>query len=76
MNVSEEGWVELAELLLGLGVGVEAGLESVEDARRLAAGGLADRCLRILVEIEDGVEGGGRLRPPPLPKPSSSRRGS
>lgn len=41
------------EALLGAGVGIEAGVGSVEDAERLAASGLGDRLTRILVEPED-----------------------
>ncbi len=58
VNVSEEGWGDLAATLLDLGVGVEAGLASVEDAEALARSGLAGRCLRVLVEVpqEDPAE--------------------
>ncbi len=50
VNVSEAGWTEVAEVLLGAGIGVEAGVWSVADAERLAASGLAGRLTRILVE--------------------------
>ena len=39
--------------LLDAGVGIEAGVWSVEDAERLAASGLGDRVTRILVEPVD-----------------------
>jgi uncharacterized protein (DUF849 family) len=39
--------------LLAAGVGIEAGVWSVEDAERLAASGLGDRVTRILVEPVD-----------------------
>jgi uncharacterized protein (DUF849 family) len=51
VNLHEDGALDVARHLLELGVGVEAGLASVEDARTLAAAGLADRCLRVLVEV-------------------------
>jgi uncharacterized protein (DUF849 family) len=54
VNVSENGWREVAEALLRREVGVEAGLSSVGDAERLAASGLGPRCLRVLVEVEEG----------------------
>jgi len=37
-------------VLLGLGVAVEAGLATPQDAQRLLALGLAGRCLRLLIE--------------------------
>jgi len=47
--------------LLDAGVGIEAGVWSVEDAERLATCGLGDRVTRVLVEpvdvaAEDGVQ--------------------
>lgn len=53
VNFSEPGAVELCEALLDLGIGVEAGLASVSDAEALAESALADRCLRVLVEVEE-----------------------
>lgn len=50
VNLSEEGAGELMRTLLDAGVGIEAGVWSVEDAERLAATGVADRVTRILVE--------------------------
>ncbi|MGZ4776470.1 MAG: 3-keto-5-aminohexanoate cleavage protein [Oryzihumus sp.] len=50
VNVSEEGWLEVARALLGAGVGVEAGVWTVEDAHALAASGLAGELTRVLVE--------------------------
>lgn len=38
---------------IGLGVGIEAGLLSLEDARAFVCLGLADRCVRVLVEPLD-----------------------
>jgi uncharacterized protein (DUF849 family) len=53
VNFSEEGAAKVARLLLDRGVDVEAGLATVEDARTLAESGLAERCLRVLVEVEE-----------------------
>ena len=50
VNLSECGVLELMEALVGIGVGIEAGVWTVEDAKRLAASGLGDRITRILVE--------------------------
>lgn len=50
VNFHEPGAVELAEQLLELGVGVEAGLTATDGAERLARSGLEDRCLRVLLE--------------------------
>lgn len=52
-NQGEAGIVELCELLLSRGVGIEAGLLSVEDARAFVRSGLAGRCRRVLVEPLD-----------------------
>ena len=52
-NQGETGIVELCELLLSRGVGIEAGLLSIEDARAFVLSGLAARCRRILVEPLD-----------------------
>ncbi len=52
-NQGEEGIVELCELLLARGVGVEAGLLTVDDARRFVTSGLGRRCVRVLVEPMD-----------------------
>ena len=50
VNLSEPGTTRVMEALLGAGVGIEAGVWSVEDAERLAASGLGDRVTRILIE--------------------------
>jgi uncharacterized protein (DUF849 family) len=52
-NQGEPGIVELCELLLSRGVGIEAGLLTVEDARAFVASGLAGRCRRVLIEPLD-----------------------
>ena len=50
VNVVEDGSVALMRLLLERGIGVEAGVWTVADAGTLLASGLADRCLRVLLE--------------------------
>ncbi len=52
-NQGEAGIVELCELLVRRGVGIEAGLLALEDARTFVAAGIADRCVRVLVEPLD-----------------------
>ena len=52
-NQGEPGIVELCELLLSRGVGIEAGLLSIEDARAFVRSGLAGRCRRVLIEALD-----------------------
>jgi uncharacterized protein (DUF849 family) len=50
VNLSEMGATEIIEVLVEAGIGIEAGVWSVEDAERLAASGLGGRVTRILVE--------------------------
>ena len=50
VNVSEPGADDLARLLDELGIAVEAGIWSADDADRLAAGAFGRRVLRILIE--------------------------
>lgn len=50
-NQGEEGILALCELLLG--IGIEAGLLSLDDARAFVAAGIAPRCARALVEPLD-----------------------
>jgi uncharacterized protein (DUF849 family) len=52
-NQGEAGIVELSEVLLSRGVGIEAGLLSIDDARAFVLSGLADRCRRVLIEPLD-----------------------
>ena len=52
-NQGEPGIVELCELLLSRGVGIEAGLLSIEDARAFVRSGLAGRFRRVLIEPLD-----------------------
>jgi uncharacterized protein (DUF849 family) len=50
VNVSEDGWQEVFRALRERGIGVEAGVWSVEDAHRLNESGLAGDLTRILIE--------------------------
>jgi uncharacterized protein (DUF849 family) len=52
-NQGEPGIVELCELLLSRGVGIEAGLLSEDDARAFVLSGLPSRCRRVLIEPLD-----------------------
>ena len=56
-NQGEPGIVELCELLLSRGVGIEAGLLSIDDARAFVHSGLASRCRRVLIEPLDADPG-------------------
>ena len=51
INLSEPGWQELAALVSELGIGIEAGLATVEDADAFDGSSLQPR--RVLVEIDD-----------------------
>lgn len=55
VNLHEEGAIALAEALLERNIGVEAGIWTPDDARVLVASGLAERCVRILLEPMDQV---------------------
>lgn len=52
-NQGAEGILELCEHLIQRGVGIEAGLLSLDDAHAFVRLGLADRCVRVLVEPLD-----------------------
>ena len=54
VNVSEAGWAELSAALHSAGIGTEAGVWSVADARALATFRPANPVLRILVEVSEG----------------------
>jgi uncharacterized protein (DUF849 family) len=56
-NQGDPGIAELCELLIGRGVGIEAGLLSLADAEAFVAGGLAQRCARVLIEPLDPEPG-------------------
>ncbi len=51
LNLPEEGSIELGSALLERGIGVEAGVFTLEDADRLLAAPWADRVTRVLVEV-------------------------
>jgi uncharacterized protein (DUF849 family) len=50
VNFSEPGAVEVAEALLHNGIGIEAGVWTVEDAQRLIASSVKGEILRVLIE--------------------------
>jgi uncharacterized protein (DUF849 family) len=52
INLSEPDAAPLADALLELGVGVEAGLSTVDDVEALARACFAARCVRHLIEVE------------------------
>jgi uncharacterized protein (DUF849 family) len=54
-NMGEDGIVELCDELMRRGVGIEAGLLGAEDAETFVGYGLAERCVRVLVEPLDAV---------------------
>ena len=54
VNWHEDGAEQVAELLLGRDVGVEAGLWTVAAARSWSDSVLNRRCLRVLLELSDG----------------------
>jgi hypothetical protein len=51
VNFGEEGAAQVAEAHCKAGIGVEAGIWSVDDPERLRASGFATRLVRVLVEI-------------------------
>jgi uncharacterized protein (DUF849 family) len=65
VNLSEVGALELMGVLVEIGVGIEAGVWTVEDAERLASSGYGGKVTRILVEpgelqIADGEDENAR----------------
>ena len=54
-NQGEQGIAELCELLFERGIGVEAGLLSLDDAHSFVASGLAPRCRRAMIEPLDAA---------------------
>ncbi|OPX06646.1 3-keto-5-aminohexanoate cleavage protein [Mycobacterium sp. AT1] len=56
LNWDEPGSPELAEVLLGKGIGVEIGLFNLEAAASWAESTLVQHCMRVMVEL-DGHEG-------------------
>jgi len=53
VNVSEGGWQQVMRALRKKGIGIEAGVWSVDDARALEESGLAAEVTRILIEPVD-----------------------
>ncbi|MGA8466828.1 MAG: 3-keto-5-aminohexanoate cleavage protein, partial [Trebonia sp.] len=53
INVNEPGTDALADLLTSLGIEIEAGVWTVEDARLLAASSFGGRVIRVLLEPVD-----------------------
>jgi uncharacterized protein (DUF849 family) len=53
VNFSEQGAIEVAQLLLSRGVDVEAGLCQADDVEVLIRSGLAEGCLRVLIEPQE-----------------------
>ncbi len=53
VNLGEADAPEVIALLRGMGIGIEAGLWSLDDAGRFLAEVDPDHCLRILIEIPD-----------------------
>ena len=56
-NQGEAGNVELCEHLADRGVGIEAGLLSLADAHDFVLAGIANRCVRVLIEPLDADPG-------------------
>lgn len=52
VNLSEADAAPVIDLMLGKGIGVEAGLATVADAQKFVTLATAKECLRILVEID------------------------
>ena len=49
-NMGEDGILDLCELLIERGIGIEAGLLSLHDAHIFVQSGIASRCVRAMVE--------------------------
>ena len=79
LNVAEEGWRELGELLAERGVWIEAGLFAPRHPEQLAESGLARHCRRALVEPQEtapeigGHHRRGDRRQPRAPRDRRSR---
>lgn len=56
VNWHEDGADEVAAALLEVGVGVEAGLWHAQGARAWLSSPHRDRCLRVLLELPDGLD--------------------
>jgi len=56
VNLSELGWAGIVRAALQAGIGVEAGLASPDDAQALVQSPFVNRLVRVLVEVDGGVE--------------------
>jgi uncharacterized protein (DUF849 family) len=59
VNLVEEDAPEVISMMLGMGIGIEAGLWSAADAARFVALPEAGKCLRVLIEINEQDEAEG-----------------
>ena len=59
INLIEEDSTEMIDLALSKGIGIEAGIWSVADAEKFIAHPRANRCLRVLIEINEQDLSGG-----------------
>jgi uncharacterized protein (DUF849 family) len=59
INLIEQDATEIIDLVLGKGIGVEAGLWSASDAERFVANPNAHNCLRVMIEINEQDFSGG-----------------
>lgn len=53
VNLSEPGAIDTMRALMGVGIRVEAGVWTTEDAELLLRSGIAERVERVLVELQD-----------------------
>lgn len=53
VNFNEEGWKDVCRALVKKGIWIEAGLSSVSDVRRFIESEVKQRCIRVLVEINE-----------------------
>jgi uncharacterized protein (DUF849 family) len=56
LNWHEPGSPELAEVLLGMGLGVEVGIFHAEAAQSWAASDIAQHCLRVMLELHPAAD--------------------
>ncbi len=56
VNLSESGWVGIVRAALHAGIEVEAGLASPADAAELARSSITHQIIRVLVEVDGGVD--------------------
>jgi uncharacterized protein (DUF849 family) len=57
VNLSESAAIDTMRALLGVGIRVEAGVWTVEDAELLLRSGIAERVERVLIELQDVAPG-------------------